>query len=331
MSIDNDMKKRMKILLVEPISCEALIELKKKFDVFVEILPHDNRLLKVIENKDIIILKSRVKLDRDVILAAKNLKLVAMAGIGVDHICVDELKARGIAWFNLPYLSARDVAEFTLGMIFSLARKICLADSLLRKNQWKKSELIGISLRNRTLGIIGYGEIAKETCALAKCLGMKIQIYVRNREHKKFEDGVTPVAFSDLLSSSDIISIHVPLTEQTRGMFSEPEFGLMKDNALLINTSRGGIVNEKALYKALKSRSIGGAAIDVFEKERQYNRLFELDNVVVTPHIAAMTQEAQEQIGIKLVNKIFEFFSHEENTKNEKSERKEVKYFWNQC
>ena len=132
------MKNRKKILLVEPISCEALIALRQKFYVFVEILPPKKILLKAIENKDVIILKSRVALDEEIISAAKNLKLVVMAGIGIDHICVDELNKRGIVWFNMPYLSARDVAEFTFGMALSLARRICLADARLRHNQWQK-------------------------------------------------------------------------------------------------------------------------------------------------------------------------------------------------
>ncbi len=208
----------------------------------------------------------------------------------------------------MPYLSARDVAEFALGMTLSLARKICLADSRLRHNQWQKSELIGMSLRHKTFGIVGYGEIGKETATLAQCFGMKVQVYVRNLVNKQLDESVKPVTFSELLKTSDIISIHVPLTAETKGLFSEKEFELMKDTALLINTSRGGVINEKELYKALRDRTIGGAAIDVYEKERQYNTLFELNNIVVTPHIGAMTQEAQEQIGLQIVKKIVKFF-----------------------
>jgi D-3-phosphoglycerate dehydrogenase len=300
---------RRKILVVEPISCEAIIALTSKFDVLVEILPNKKRLLELIEDQEILILRSRIKLDKEVIFAAKNLKLVAMAGIGVDHLPLDELKRRGIAWFNVPDLSARDVAEFTLGMTLSLARKICLADSLLRfKNEWRRNELIGVSLMDKTFGVVGYGEIGKETSYLAKCFGMNVLVYVRNSQKNKFDEGVTAVSFQELLRSSDIISIHLPLTDDTRGQFSEKEFDLMKETALLINIARGGIINEDALYNALKTRSIGGAALDVFEHERQYNRLFELDNIVVTPHIGAMTQEAQGQIGVQLVEKIFDFF-----------------------
>ena len=163
----------------------------------------------------------------------------------------------------------------------------------------KKSELIGI---------VGYGEIGKETGTLAKGFGMKVQVYVRNLANKTLAEGITPVSFSDLLTTSDIISIHVPLTDETRNLFSKQEFERMKETALLINTSRGGVINEKELYKALRDRTIGGAAIDVYEKERQYNTLFELSNIVVTPHIGAMTQEAQEQIGLQIVKKIVKFF-----------------------
>lgn len=301
--------KRRKILVVEPIYCEAIIALTSKFDVLVEILPNKKRLLELVEDKEVIILRSRIKLDKEVIFAAKNLKLVAMAGIGLDHLPMDELKRRGIAWFNVPDLSARDVAEFTLGMTLSLARKICLADSFLRfKNEWRRNELIGVSLMDKTFGVVGYGEIGKETSYLAKCFGMNILVYVRNSQNKKFDDGVTPVSFHELLRTSDIISIHLPLTDETRGLFSEKEFDLMKETALLINIARGGIINEDALYNALKTRTIGGAALDVFEQERQYNRLFELDNIVVTPHIGAMTQEAQGEIGVQIVEKICDFF-----------------------
>jgi D-3-phosphoglycerate dehydrogenase / 2-oxoglutarate reductase len=301
----------MKILLVEPIYCEAITALKSKFELFVEILPNKTRLLEVIKDKDIIILKSRIELDKEVISAAKHLKLVAMAGIGLDHICLDELNRRGIAWFNIPDLSARGVAELALGLTLSLARKICLADSLLRTNQWqswKRPELIGITLQDRLFGIVGYGKIGKEMASVAKCFGMKVQVYVRNSEHKTFEEEVTPVTFQSLLKTSDIISLHVPLTDETRGLFSKPEFEQMQETAFLINTSRGGVVNEKDLYQALKTKTIAGAALDVFEQKKPYAPLFELDNIVVTPHIGAMTQETQEQIGLQIVKKIFDFF-----------------------
>jgi len=300
--------KRRKILVVEPISCEAIIALTSKFDVLVEILPNKKRLLELIEDKEIIILRSRIKLDKEIIFAAKNLKLIAMAGIGVDHIPLDELKKRGIAWLNVPDLSARDVAEFTLGMTLALARKLCLADSLLRNNEWRRNELIGVSLIDKTFGVVGYGKIGKETSYLAKCFGMNVLVSVRNSEKNKFDENITPVSFHQLLKTSDIISIHLPLTDETRGLFSQKEFELMKETALLINTARGGIINEEALYNALKSRTIRGAALDVFEQERQYNRLFELDNIIVTPHIGAMTQEAQGEIGIHIVEKILDFF-----------------------
>ncbi|EDN71239.1 D-3-phosphoglycerate dehydrogenase [Beggiatoa sp. PS] len=301
----------MKILLVEPIYCEAIIALRSKFELFVEILPNKERLLEVIEDKDVVILKSRIELDKEAIFAAKHLKLVVMAGIGLDHICLDELKKRGIAWFNIPDLSARGVAELVLGLTLSLARKICLGDSLLRNNEfklWKRPELMGFNLQDRLFGIVGYGKIGKEMASVAKCFGMKVQVYVRNSDHKTFEQNITPVTFQNLLKTSDVISIHVPLTDETKGMFSKPEFELMQETALLINTSRGGVVNEKDLYHALKSKIIGGAALDVFEQKKPDDSLFELDNIVVTPHIGAMTQETQEQIGLQIVKKIFEFF-----------------------
>ncbi|MEK8020749.1 MAG: NAD(P)-dependent oxidoreductase [Candidatus Parabeggiatoa sp.] len=303
-----NMKKRLKILVVEPICCEAIVSLKTQFDVCVDIKPDKKRLLELIANQEILILKSEVKLDKELISAAKNLKLVAIAGIGIDNISLDDLKKRGIAWFNVPYLSAKDVAEFTLGLTLSLARKISLADSLLRKNEWIRHELMGISLRGKQFGVIGYGEIGKETSALAKNFGMKVQVYTRDSETKQFEKSITPVSFYKLLRTSDIISIHLPLNDETNNLFSQKEFEWMKSTALFINTSRGKIVNEDALYYALKSKKISGAAVDVFQNEGQYNRLFELDNIVVTPHIAALTHEAQEKIGLQVVKKIFEFF-----------------------
>jgi len=135
------MKKRLKIIVVEPICCEAIVSLKTQFDVCVDIKPDKKRLLELIANQEILILKSEVKLDKELISAAKNIKLVALAGIGIDNISLDDLKKRGIAWFNVPYLSAKDVEEFTLGLTLSLARKIALADSLLRQNEWIRHEL----------------------------------------------------------------------------------------------------------------------------------------------------------------------------------------------
>jgi D-3-phosphoglycerate dehydrogenase len=307
------MKEKMKILLLEPIYCEAIVALKNKFEVFVEILPSKSKLIKIIENKDVIILKSRIKLDKEIISAAKKLKLVVMAGIGLDHICLDELTKRGIAWFNIPDLSARGVAELTLGLALALSRKICLADSLLKSNQWKawkRPELMGFNLQDRIFGVVGYGKTGKETCSIAKNFGMNVQVYARNPESKTFEENITPVTFLNLLKTSDIISIHVPLTDETKNMFSTPEFEMMQDTAFLINVSRDSVVNEKDLYHALKSKIIGGAALDVFQDEiMHYNSLFKLDNIIFTPHIGAMTQETQEQIGLQIVKKIFDFFN----------------------
>jgi D-3-phosphoglycerate dehydrogenase / 2-oxoglutarate reductase len=309
------MKKNIKILIVEPICCEAIVTLKTQFEVCVEIKPSKKRLLELIKEQEILILKSEVKLDKEIISAAKNLKLVAVAAVGIDNIPTQELDNRGIGWFNVPYISAKDVAEFTVGLTLSLARKIAFADSLLRQNEWPRYELIGMSLRGKTFGVIGYGETGKETAILAKNFGMKIQVYTRDSSKKQFESDIKPVSFYKLLRTSDIISIHASLNDETLNMISDKEFEWMKPSALLINISRGKILNEQALYHALKKNKIAGAAIDVFENEGQYNPLFELDNIVVTPHIAALTHEAQEKIGLQVVKKIFTYLDKKDNIK----------------
>lgn len=305
------MAKQMKVLVVDPFDAKAINNLIKKFDVLVELHPNRERLVDIIGDKDILILRSGIQLDKPIIDQAKNLKLVARAGNGMDNIDVDTLNSRGVSWFNVPALSTRDVAEFTFGLILSVARKIACADAYLRKNEWKKKEMIGTSLYGKVLGLVGYGKIAKEVASIAKAFGMPVSVYVRNYYNKTFESGVLPVSFSYLLEKSDVISLHVPLTDETTNLIAAEQLMSMKRSAFLINMSRGGIVNETDLYYALKNNVIAGAATDVFQVEKEYSKLFELENIVVTPHIGAMTLESQERIGEAVVKRIMEFFGNE--------------------
>jgi len=301
-----------RILICDPIDPEGIEKLKRAgFSVDSESSITEESLKKKVHKYDVLIVRSRTKITREIIEHGKRLKLIARAGSGLDNIDLKAAEERGIAILNAPEASADSVAELTIGLIIALARKIVQADCLMKQGRWLKKELKGILLRGKKLGLIGLGNIGLRVAKIAKAMGMKILVTKRNPPSPELLRSLEAefLSLDDLLRKSDIVSIHVPLTEETRHMIGAEEISKMKDGSFLINTSRGGIVDEEALLNALKSGKLSGAALDVYEVEPP-NRweLINLPNVICTPHIGAQTIEAQKMVSIRIVDKIIRFF-----------------------
>ncbi|MBC7119343.1 MAG: phosphoglycerate dehydrogenase, partial [Methanobacteriaceae archaeon] len=300
----------MRVLVADSINEKGIAELEKVAEVVVDTDITPEELLDVIKDFDAIIVRSRTKVTREVIEAAPRLKIIARAGVGVDNIDVKAATEKGIMVINAPESTSVTVAEHTMGLMLALARKIHLADKSVKEGRWDKSRFMGIELNNKTLGVIGMGRIGSQVVTRAKSFGMNVLVhdpYISREAADKM--GVEIVELETLLKRSDIISIHVPLTQETRHLISDHELDMMKDTAFIINCARGGIVDEKALYNALSEGRIGGAALDVFEEEPPKDSpLLRLDNVVLTPHIGASTVEAQRDAAIIVANEIRKVF-----------------------
>ena len=261
-----------------------------------------------ISNFNIVIVRSRTTITKEMIDKADKCKIIARVGVGLDNVDQDAAKARNIRVINAVEGAMNAVAELVLGLMLSLARQTARGDRSIRNGQWLKNELKGTELRGKYLGIIGLGNIGKRLGRLARALNMNIIGYdvIPIDEEFAKEVGLMKADLDTLLQSSDYISIHVPLLDSTYHLINAQKISTMKKTAKIINTSRGGVVDEDALYDALKNGLLGGAALDVFEKEPAIgNKLAELDNVILTPHIGAQTKEAQSLaaniIGEKIV------------------------------
>ncbi len=268
------------------------------------------RLAEEIENADILVVRSNVKVTRELLDKAVKLRLIARAGSGLDNIDVCYATQKGIKVVNAPEAPVESVAELTIGLIISLARRIPLLDQRVKTGGWREDWMVGIELKGKTLGIIGLGRIGSRVASIAKMLGMQVIAYDPYIPKTKAEQiGVELVEkLDELLKLSDFISIHVPLTDETRLMIRAREFSLMKKGAYLINTSRGAVVDEKALLEALTSGQLKGAALDVLTEEPPINNpLLKLDNVLITPHIGGFTLEAQRKIAATIAEEILSF------------------------
>jgi len=299
---------KVKILVCDSIHEDGIKKLKQAgFDVEVNPTISAEQLKNVATDYDALIVRSRTQITEEIIQAGKNLKAIGRAGAGLDNIDVASAENKGILVLNTPEAPAEAVAELTIGLMLSLARNIPLADRSLKEGKWLKKELMGWELKDKTLGTIGLGNIGEKVAKIAKAFGMKILISKRTPPPPELlrELDAEFVPLNDLLQRSDIVTIHVPLTPQTDHMIGEKEIALMKDGAFLINTSRGAIIDEKALLKALKSGKLKGAALDVFEVEPPKDlTLVKLPQVVCTAHIGAQTEEAQKEASILIAEKI---------------------------
>jgi D-3-phosphoglycerate dehydrogenase len=286
------------------------IESLKKSGMKIDYQPDINsaQLGIVAKNYDVLVVRSRTKVTKEIIEAsAQNVKIIARVGVGLDNIDVKEAEARKIRVINSPEAAATSVSELVFGLMLSLARKIPFADKEMKKGNWVKKDLVGIELKGKYLGIVGVGSIGRNIGRMGKALRMNLighDIFPIDKDYIK-EVGLIVTDFNTLIESADFITCHVPLTTDTRKMVNRERFSKMKSTAFLINTSRGEVIDEEALYDALSTRKIAGAALDVFEIEPPTNNmLLKLPNVICTPHIGAQTNEAQELASIVIAEKI---------------------------
>jgi D-3-phosphoglycerate dehydrogenase len=303
----------MKILVASRIHEKAIQLLEENgFEVTIVEEPHEDELARIIKGFDGLIVRSRPLVTRKVIESADRLKVIARAGVGLDNIDVKAAEEREVALINAPESSTQSVAELATGLMLAVARRIAFSDRRMREGYWAKKEAMGVELSGKTLGVIGAGRIGSAVARIAKYgFNMHILYYdVVCRDDLNKELGAECVSIEELLKRSDIVTIHVPLLPETRHMINEEKLRLMKKTAILINTSRGAVVDTAALVKALSEGWIAGAGLDVFEEEPlpKDHPLTKLENVVLTPHIGASTKEAQEKAGVEVARKIVEFF-----------------------
>ncbi len=266
-------------------------------------------LMQKIGNFDIIIVRSRTTITKELIEKATKCKILARVGVGLDNIDTEAAKAKNIRVINAVEGAMNAVAELVIGLMLGMAREIPRADRETRNGNWIKKELMGTELAGKYLGIVGLGNIGKRLGRLARALNMNIigfDVIPIDPEFAK-EVGLIKADLDTLLQSADYVSLHVPLLDSTKNMINAKRLGTMKKTAKIINTSRGGTVDEDALYEALKSGNLGGAALDVFEKEPATgNKLTTLPNFIATPHIGAQTKEAQSLAANVIAEKIIQ-------------------------
>jgi D-3-phosphoglycerate dehydrogenase len=272
-----------------------------------EITP--DQIAEKIGNYQVVVVRSRTKITKDLIQRADKCKIIARVGVGLDNIDQEAAKEKNIRVINAVEGAMNAVAELVVGLMLSLAREIPRADREVRNGNWIKKELMGTELRGKYLGIIGLGNIGKRLGRLAKSFNMNIigfDVMPIDEEFSK-EVGLMKADLGTLLASADYVSLHVPLLDSTKHMINAEKISTMKNTARIINTSRGGVIDEDALYDALKNGNLGGAALDVFEIEpATSNNLRELPNFISTPHMGAQTKEAQSLAANVIAEKIIQ-------------------------
>jgi len=294
----------MKVLVNDAIAPQGVQKLKDAgFEVVVDHLEPED-LKAQIKDYDALIVRSATKVRREIIEAAENLKVIGRAGVGLDNVDREAAKERGIAVYNTPAATSISVAELALGMMLSAARHIAQGTVSLKQGRWDKKKFKGIELYGKTLGIIGMGRIGSELAKRAQAMGMSVFFFDAVVSESEFG---TYKEMDDVLAEADFLSLHLPHNDSTHYLINTDAFAKMKDGAILVNAARGGVVDEEALYEALKSGKLRAAAIDVYETEPvTEHKLFSLDNVVLTPHVGAQAAEGQQRAGVQVAEKVIE-------------------------
>lgn len=308
-------KDKIKILLLEGLHQSAVETLKNQGYSNIEFLktslPEDE-LIEKIKDVHFIGIRSRTQLTENVFDAAKKLVAVGCFCIGTNQVDLNAAKEKGIVVFNAPFSNTRSVAELVLGEILLLIRRVPERSAKAHRGIWDKSATGSYEARGKTLGIIGYGHIGTQLGIMAENIGMNVQFYDIETKLPLGNANQVPT-LNELLKTSDVVSLHVPETPQTKDMISTAQFDVMKQGAILINASRGTVVDIQALSSALETNKVSGAAIDVFPIEPKSNDeefvspLRGFDNVILTPHVGGSTQEAQENIGIEVAGKLAKY------------------------
>jgi D-3-phosphoglycerate dehydrogenase len=293
-----------RILVREPIA-EAGIRLLRErgFDVDVD---GGSDLAETIGAYDAIVVRSATKVTAELIGRADNLKVIGRAGVGIDNVDVEAATRRGIVVANAPESTVISAAEHTIGLLVALTRNIPQAHAALKQGRWERKAYGGVELADKTLGVLGFGRIGQQVARRAAGLGMRVVAYDPFVSPERFRElGVERVESErEVYAAADFLTLHLPLTDQTRGSINATAFGRMRNGVRIVNAARGALVNEDDLLEALKSGKVGGAALDVFSTEPYTGPLLELDNVVATPHLAASTEEAQDRAGVIIAEQV---------------------------
>jgi D-3-phosphoglycerate dehydrogenase len=304
----------MNVLVCDPISPKGIALLQQRAEFKVTVLKQktdEAALLLLVKDVHAMVVRSETKVTRKVIEAAPNLRVVGRAGVGVDNVDVDAATQRGIVVMNTPGGNTISTAELTFSMLMALARKIPQAHASMKEGKWSRKEFQGTELLNKTLGILGMGRIGGEVAKRAQAFGMKVVAYdpYLSLARAKALQVDLKENVDDVYAVADFITVHMPMTEETKGMVNAAAFAKMKRGARILNCARGGIINEADLYTAIQSGQVGGAALDVYETEPPPADfpLRTLPQVIMTPHLGASTEEAQENVGIEVAEAITDF------------------------
>ncbi len=296
----------MRVLVAEPVGAEGLELLREKAEVDVRLGLAWNDLIASIPEYQALVVRSGIKVNEALLTAGRNLVVVGRAGVGVDNIDVEAATRCGITVVNAPTTNIVAAAEQAIALMFALARKIPQADRSVRAGEWKREKFVGVELIGKRLGLVGLGRVGSEVARRAIGLGMQVfafDPYLSNERAQQLQ--VKLVSLEELLGSSDFISLHAPMTRETKRLIGARELEMMKPGARLINAARGALIDEQALIDALDAGKLAGAALDVFDHEPPDNaRLLQHERVVLTPHIGGSTQEAQVRVGIEIAGEV---------------------------
>jgi D-3-phosphoglycerate dehydrogenase len=296
----------MKVLIADPIAEEGIEALRAHAEVDVRLGLGGDELIAAIGDYEAIVVRSETKVPVEVIEAGRKLHVIGRAGVGVDNIDVEAATRQGIVVVNAPAGNIVSAAEHTIALMLAMARHIPQANAQLRSGQWRRHEFLGIELRNKTLGIVGLGNVGSEVARRAKGLEMHLMAYDPFVSIEYASNlGVELVSLKELLKEADFVTVHTPLTEATKGLIGAKELAMVKPKVRIINCARGGVIDEEALLKAVEEGRVAGAAVDVFTEEpARESILFKSDKILVTPHLAASTAEAQVSAALDVAEQI---------------------------
>jgi D-3-phosphoglycerate dehydrogenase len=296
----------MKVLVSDSLAEEGVKRLLSGADVDVITNLSPEELIEKIKDYDALVIRSGTKVTADVIKAANRLKVIGRAGVGIDNVDVEAATKRGIIVLNTPGGNTISAAEHTIAMMLALARNIPQANAALHKGEWNRKKYTGVEFFNKTLGVVGLGRVGAEVAVRMKSFGMQILAYDPFvTEERAREMGITMGDLETVLRGGDFITVHTPLTNETRNLIDEDEFKIMKPGVRIVNCARGGIINEAALAKAVADGKVAGAAVDVFTKEPPTgNPMLDQEKIIVTPHLGASTAEAQVNVALAVADQI---------------------------
>ena len=309
----------MKILISDKMSNKVEDVLKSKsidYDIKTGLEP--NELKSIIDDYDGILIRSATKLTADILENCSNLKVIGRAGVGVDNVDLDVATKNKILVMNTPLGNLEATAELTVGLMFSLYRHIHNANSSTHEGKWEKAKFMGTELKGKTLGIVGFGNIGQRVAEICKVIGMQILTNSNSASDEVLNIfGAKKVSTEELLSSSDVLSLHTKLNDQTKNMLNKESIATMKNSSVIINCARGGLINESDLKDALNNDVIAGAAIDVYETEpATENVMFGAKNLLLTPHLGASSKEAQSNVAIDVANQVADFLKENKIVNN---------------